>query len=316
MLVEERPTGHMPPPGNYSDWYRQGPYAGAAQVHRPLLWVPEDRCVAAGPVQVMNTAPPAGAVVEPPVPEYALHLLLRSAPLLRVGFNRRPRWLAVSPGSMVLAPPDTSCEFIADEAAHVLTVAMPKEQVEEWGLRLDVRGEEAFRDPRLMRMVVELWQQAESEAPAGGLYADQALRRILGRLAERMGERPRRRHGREVLTHHVVRRLRDFVECHLAEELDVPGLARVAGLSPAHFARAFAASVGMTPFRYVMGRRLARAKELVEHTNRTALEIALEVGLRSPSHFSARFRQEYGETPGSARAATGRRAPVEEPPPG
>jgi hypothetical protein len=61
-----------------------------------------DRIIDAGTVHVINVSPPAGAVVEPAVPEYALHLLLRTAPLLRVGFNRRPRWLAVSSGSMVV----------------------------------------------------------------------------------------------------------------------------------------------------------------------------------------------------------------------
>jgi hypothetical protein len=82
--------------------------------------------MAVGLVHVINVSAPAGAVVEPPVPEYALHLLLKTAPLLRVGFNRTPRWLAVSPGSMLIAPPDTTCEYVAESAAQVLTVSMPR----------------------------------------------------------------------------------------------------------------------------------------------------------------------------------------------
>ncbi len=78
-------------------------------------------------------------------------------------------------------------------------------------------------------------------------------------------------------------------------------LAGVAGSSPAHFARAFAATVGMTPFDYVMTRRLARARELLERTNRSALAIALDVGFRTPSHFTARFRREFGVTPRDIR---------------
>jgi AraC family transcriptional regulator len=78
-------------------------------------------------------------------------------------------------------------------------------------------------------------------------------------------------------------------------------LAGVARSSPAHFARAFAATVGMTPFDYVMTRRLARARELLERTDRSALAISLDVGFRTPSHFAARFRREFGVTPREIR---------------
>ena len=64
---------------------------------------------------------------------------------------------------------------------------------------------------------------------------------------------------------------------------------------------AFAATVGMTPFRYVMTRRLARARELLERTGRSALDIALDVGFKTPSHFAFRFRREFGVTPRAIR---------------
>jgi transcriptional regulator GlxA family with amidase domain len=103
---------------------------------------------------------------------------------------------------------------------------------------------------------------------------------------------------------HTLRRLRDYVESRLADDLDVTQMAEVAGLSPAHFARGFTAIVGMTPFRYVMTQRLARARELIERTNRSALDIALDVGFKTPSHFTSRFRQEFGMTPRTIRQRT------------
>jgi AraC family transcriptional regulator len=307
----------MPPALDYRDWYREGPLAAAPQAHRSV--VPRtDRTIDAGPVHVINVSPPAGAVVEPPVPEYALHLLLRTAPLLRVGFNRRPRWLAVSPGAMVLAPPDTCCEYVADAAAHVLTVAVPKARVAEFaedaGARLHVRGEEAFRDPRLAHQLVRLWHELDGGAPGGRLLADQVMRALLGTLAARSGARVPPRPGRERLANGTLRHLRDYVEASLADDLDVTLLAGVAELSPAHFARAFAATVGMTPFRYVMARRLARARELLEGTRRPALDIALEVGFKTPSHFTSRFRSEFGMTPRAVRPG-GRRSVVHLAPP-
>ncbi len=254
---------------------------------------------------MINVSPPAGGVLEPPLPEYALHLLVRTAPLLRVGFNRPPRWLAVSSGAMLLAPPDTFCEYVADAAAHVLTVAIPKALVEEFaqdsGARVAIRREEAFRDPRLMRQLVRLWHALADGAPASGLFADEVMRTLLETLARRIGSPVLDRHGRERLPTRTLRRLRDFVESSLADDLNVTMMAEIAELSPAHFARAFAATVGMTPFRYVMTRRLARAHELLVGTQRSALDIALDVGFKTPSHFTFRFRREFGVTPRAIR---------------
>jgi AraC-like DNA-binding protein len=256
-------------------------------------------------MQLTNVSPPAGAVLEPPVPEYALHLLLQTTPLLRVGFNRPPRWLAVGPGSMLIAPPDCSCEYVAEAAAHVLTVAIPKTVAEDFacdvGACLEVRDETAIRIPMLAQQIVRVWIDVADDATAISLLADQLTRNVLEAIA-RAGGTSMRRKGRERLGNHVLRRIRDYVETRLADELNVERMAEVANLSPAHFARAFTETVQLTPFRYVMSRRLARARELLEHTDRSALDIALDVGFKTHSHFTSLFRREYGLTPRAVRA--------------
>jgi AraC family transcriptional regulator len=292
---------------SFRDWYNEGVIAGSRQIHRSVVPEPH-RIVDAGPVHLINMTPPAGAVVDPPVPEYAVHLVLATPPLLRVGFNRPPRWLVMSPGVLLVAPPDTAGDFIADGPSHILSMTIPTARVDDFteacGARIDIRHEEAFRDPQIARQIVRLWHALADDAPAGRLLADQVMRGLLDALARRTDARVPARQARERLSAPTVRRLRDFVESRLADDLDVPMLAGVAGLSPAHFARAFAATVGMTPFDYVMTRRLARARELLERTDRSALAISLDVGFRTPSHFTARFRREFGVTPREIRPET------------
>jgi AraC family transcriptional regulator len=293
---------------SFHDWYRYGPLAARPQAHRSV--VPEAyRTIDAGPVHMINMSPPGGAVVDPAVPEYAVHLVLSTPPLLQVGFNRRPRWLAMSPGVILCSPPDTDCDFIADGPSHVLTVAIPKAHVEDFmqdsGARVEVRREETFREPRLARQLIELWHTLTDDAPASRLFADQVMRGVLDTLARRteaqLHTSVRERYAREHLPAHTIRRLRDFVESCIASDLDVTMMANVAALSPAHFARAFAATVGVTPFEYVITRRLARAHELLERTDRSALDIALAVGFKTPSHFASRFRREFGFSPREIR---------------
>jgi AraC family transcriptional regulator len=286
------------------DWFRDGPLAERPREHRSVG--PEaPRIVDGGPVHMVNMSPPAGAVVDPPVPEYAVHLVLQTPPLLQVGFNRPPRWLVMSPGVILATPPDTASDFIADGPSHVLTMAIPTARVEDFtedsGARVDVQREETFREPRLMRQLIKLWHALADAAPASRLFADQVMREVLHTLARRTDSRVPERRAGERLPAHTIRRLRDYVEGSLADDLDVTMMASVAGSSPAHFARAFAATVGMTPFHYVMTRRLARARELLERTDRSTLAIALDVGFKTPSHFASRFRREFGVTPREMR---------------
>jgi AraC family transcriptional regulator len=267
-----------------------------------------DRVIDAGPVHVMTASGPRGTVIDPATPDYTLILLLQTAPLVRVGFNRQPRWLAVTPGSLLLTPPDVDCEFIGEASGKCLCIVIPKARVEQFsqetGARVDLREEEAFRDPRLMQQLAGLWQALVAEGPATRLYADEVTRAVMETLAQRTGASPRRpaRLNRERLAAHTLRRLCEYIEHSLADDLDVTAMAEVANLSPAHFARAFAATVGMTPFRYVMSRRMARAYALLEHTRRSMLDIALDVGFRSPSHFTSRFHREFGVAPRAIRS--------------
>jgi AraC family transcriptional regulator len=129
------------------------------------------------------------------------------------------------------------------------------------------------------------------------------MRLALESRARRTGASPRLspRASRERLSTRTLRRVHEYIEHSLSEELDVALMADAVNLSPAHFARAFVATVGMTPFRYVMTRRLARARELLEQTRRSTLDIALDVGFKTPSHFTSRFRQEFGVTPRAIR---------------
>ncbi|HBX55637.1 AraC family transcriptional regulator [Pseudomonas sp. UBA2684] len=97
------------------------------------------------------------------------------------------------------------------------------------------------------------------------------------------------------------RRLREFIDSHLADPLSLGQLASLCALSEYHFARMFSLSFGVPPHRYLLTRRLAHAQELLRHSARPLGEIALACGFASASHFNNRFRQAFGATPGQYR---------------
>jgi AraC family transcriptional regulator len=100
-----------------------------------------------------------------------------------------------------------------------------------------------------------------------------------------------------------LRRVRDYVEAHLDDDLSLTVLAGIACLSPYHFSRSFKAAAGVGPQRYVIQRRLERAKTLLRRTNQPLAWIAQEAGFADQSHLTAIFRRETGVTPGRFRAA-------------
>jgi AraC-like DNA-binding protein len=97
-------------------------------------------------------------------------------------------------------------------------------------------------------------------------------------------------------------RARDTMDRAFAQPLDVPALARVAHVSPAHFSRQFRATFGETPHRYLQRRRVERAMELLRETGLPVTEICLRVGFRSLGTFSRTFRAIVGESPSAYRA--------------
>jgi transcriptional regulator of acetoin/glycerol metabolism len=99
----------------------------------------------------------------------------------------------------------------------------------------------------------------------------------------------------------AMRRVREYVEIHLAESVDLAALAGIAGLSLYHFARAFKHSAGMTPHHYLVQERVDRAKEMLARSDLSLSEIALATGFSDQSHFARHFRQTLGVTPGQFR---------------
>ena len=96
-------------------------------------------------------------------------------------------------------------------------------------------------------------------------------------------------------------RARDAMDRTYAEALDVPTLARIAGVSPAHFIRTFRATFGETPHRYLQRRRLERAMALLRETDRAVTDVCFSVGFSSLGTFSRTFHDIVGCSPSAYR---------------
>ena len=92
-------------------------------------------------------------------------------------------------------------------------------------------------------------------------------------------------------------RAKDHMDAASHEEWPVRRLAKVSGVSEAHFARCFKQAYGLPPHRYLLTRRIERAVALLRDTELQITDIAFETGWNSLGTFGRTFRDITGESP-------------------
>ena len=96
-------------------------------------------------------------------------------------------------------------------------------------------------------------------------------------------------------------RAKDRMDVASHEEWPVDRLARISRVSQAHFARSFKEAFGVPPHRYLLTRRIERAKTLLRDTDLSITDIAFQTGWKSLGTFGRIFRDITGESPGELR---------------
>jgi len=98
-----------------------------------------------------------------------------------------------------------------------------------------------------------------------------------------------------------IRRAQEMLASNLEDSIQREDVARACGLSVSHFSRAFRASIGLPPHRWVMMRRIENAKLIMRQGQESLGEIALRCGFADQSHFTRVFSRETGASPGQWR---------------
>ncbi|MET8155783.1 helix-turn-helix domain-containing protein [Sphaerisporangium sp. NPDC005289] len=97
--------------------------------------------------------------------------------------------------------------------------------------------------------------------------------------------------------------LLEWITGRLAEPLTIESMAAHAGVSTRTLARRFADQLGESPGRWLLARRIAAARDLLESSDLAVEAIARRVGLSSATNLRRRFLTTLGTTPGAYRRA-------------
>lgn len=103
------------------------------------------------------------------------------------------------------------------------------------------------------------------------------------------------------LSQHQLKQAYTYIQDHLHSTIQLEDLAKLLNISVYYFCRLFQKSAGVSPYQYVLGQRIERAKRLLRNSDQPILEIALACGFSSPSQMGRHFRKFVGVTPSQYR---------------
>jgi AraC family transcriptional regulator len=173
------------------------------------------------------------------------------------------------------------------------------------GNRIDdlaIRPGVAINDSVIANLGLCLLPTIERPEQLSTLFVDHVVMALHTHLAQRYGGmRMPRTSGCGSLTPWQLRLARDMIDAHLTRRVSLAKIASNCGLSVSHFARAFTCSTGVPPHRWLMQRRVDRAKDLMRTTSTPLAAVAVACGFSDQSHFTRVFAQTIGVTPNEWR---------------
>ena len=157
-------------------------------------------------------------------------------------------------------------------------------------------------DPLILQLALALKTELKSGCLGGKIYSDSIITALTAHLirnyANFVPQLPKEYRG---LAPNKLDNVIDYIQTYLELNLGIGELADLLGLSPFYFSRLFKESTGFTPYQYISGQRMERAKQLLQNTDIAIAEIALRCGFSSQSSFSTAFRKAVGVTPKAYR---------------
>src|SRR5260370_30587947 len=250
------------------------------------------------------------AATMPPPVENSFASPFHHAPLLRgdVWIQGRHRRMPVVPVGGVFAF-DLRTEPVAqvhepfEFSRFQISRATMDELAFEHGIgRLgDLRAEAFEPDPVLRHLAQAMLHRAlhcglESET----IFSDGIALAFFAHIAQKYAGITQAPVMDGVLAPWQMRRLTEWVEAHLDGSVSIADLAGLANLSRTHFARMFRRSFGTSPHRWLLPRRIDRAKQLLKGSLPLAA-VAAMFGFFGPSHLTQAFTRPESRTPRSWR---------------
>ena len=206
-------------------------------------------------------------------------------------------------GDMVLYPAGLTQKLAWNKEAEIIELNVAPELIAQASQELsapdkiELIPQYGMRDPLIQQLALTLLGELQQGAN-NSLYTDSLLNILCLHLLKRFNAfQVSREQNIDGLPIFLSRRLDEYIQENLAQNLTLADMAQVINMSTSHLTRLFKQSQGISLYQYVIQCRIARAKQLLKHKQLTIAEIAVQVGFNDQSHFSHHFKRQVGVTP-------------------
>jgi len=157
----------------------------------------------------------------------------------------------------------------------------------------------AILDPLLEQLAIAILAALRDQTSEDALYIETMAQMIAVHLARAHSakSRPQRVTSSDGLSRQRIRRVLEYIEAHIGDDLSLEAMAAEVELSPFYLSRVFKAELGQSPHQYVLSRRVELAKALLRNSDQTIAEVAFAAGFSSQSHLSNWFTRTVGVSP-------------------
>ena len=249
-------------------------------------------------------------VVVPPVSDFTIVSYLRGATLMERRCEGAWTRTYCGPGDVSLLTRSQRSHWHWTEEIDVSHVYLSESLVSGICAEVtdrsiaDVRLQDVVKthDPIVTATVAAITGEARQQALGGGLYVEAAATQLVVHLLRKYARVTfRERTGEGRLSPAQVRRMTDYIESRLHEQLSLETLAAVAGMGVWTFTRHFRKSFGRTPHAYIIERRIDRARRLLVEGSLPIKEVASVCGFADQAHMTRLFRAHLHTTPATLR---------------
>ncbi len=243
--------------------------------------------------------------------EHVLYLHLKSHPItLEWQLNdERPMHKLIEPGDLHLNTQGVKLWGRWHQEIEVLVVSLNPGFVARVAQdtvdadRIEFTNPHAFQDTQLQHLMLALKAELNAGCPGGRLYGEALGTALTLHIMNKYGvSQPTVCNYKGGLSQQQLKQVFDYIQDHLDQEISLDILAAQIGMSQFYFARLFKQSVGMSPYRYLIGQRIERAKQLLRQKDLSITDIALRCGFNTQSHLTQYFRQLTSTTPKKYRS--------------
>ena len=210
-------------------------------------------------------------------------------------------------GQFCVVPGGSSTRWTLSQPATSLLLRLApahlRATAEDMGLgarTVDLAPAIHIRDPHVERIGWMMQAEDHDAYPGGRLFADSLASALAVRLVALQA--PPKTAPPRTLPAWRLRHVIEYVDAHLDRDLTLAELAAVAGFSPSHFKALFKQATGTPVHRFVLERRVERARLRLLEGRHSIMEVALEAGFAHPSHMARWMRRLLGLSPSQIRA--------------